>query len=455
MSGLEKKWSLCYNKSIKMEVSVGFIHLLDQESMDERGVEKMTCRNKRLFACLLAFLVTVSLVKQEGAAVLENTYFTAVNDKLMPLTAETMPFWSNNILFVCCTAFENTDLGVRCIRNYNTGRAVLYTREAALFFNLENRTVYDKNNVTYNSYAIEIGELIFFPLDFVCRYFGLSWSQNETRTVPLIRIKSDSAVLDDSLFINAASSMMASRYAEYEKLVNNSRPTEDEKDPDQDKNQEPNKDNNQDKEQDQNQDKDNNKENTTTTPPDNDPVVELPPIHAAEGQKVYLVLSAKTGDVIRSMMTQLGDTPATFLLTVQQMEDGDLIRALLGSGHGVALMVRGSTESEIREELLRARELVWTASCSLLQLVWYDGKEGAAELFEQQGCINITVEVDRRANILRSEKNVDTLMRVIGQYQEDVSVYLGDDGNYKDGLKRLLSRLLEAEYRLCAWRMTH
>ena len=393
----------------------------------------MTHRNKRLLAFFMAVLMTFTLVQQDGAAVLENTYFTAVNDKLMPLTTETMPFWSNNVLYVCCTAFEQTDLGVRCIRNYNTGRTVLYTRDRALYFNLENRTTYDKNNVMFYGYAIEIGELIFYPLDLVCKYFGLSWTMIETSTIPLIRIKSDTVVLDDSMFVNAASSMMAGRYAEYEKLVNSSRPVEDE--------------------QNENQQGDQQNEQKEDTP--DPPVVDDPPIHAAEGQKLYLLLSATTGDAVRRMIAQLADRQATFLLNVQQMEDGDLLRALLGNGHSIALQVSGSTESEIQTELLRARELVWQASCSMLQLVWYDGDASVAQLFEQQGYINITADIDRSGKILRSEKNVDTLMRVIGQHKEDISVYLGDDGNYKDGLKILLGRLLEAEYRLCAWRLTH
>ena len=393
----------------------------------------MTHRNKRLLAFFMAVLMTFTLVQQDGAAVLENTYFTAVNDKLMPLTTETMPFWSNNVLYVCCTAFEQTDLGVRCIRNYNTGRTVLYTRDRALYFNLENRTTYDKNNVMFYGYAIEIGELIFYPLDLVCKYFGLSWTMIETSTIPLIRIKCDTVVLDDSMFVNAASSMMAGRYAEYEKLVNSSRPVEDE--------------------QNENQQGDQQNEQKEDTP--DPPVVDDPPIHAAEGQKLYLLLSATTGDAVRRMIAQLADRQATFLLTVQQMEDGDLLRALLGNGHSIALQVSGSTESEIQTELLRARELVWQASCSMLQLVWYDGDASVAQLFEQQGYINITADIDRSGKILRSEKNVDTLMRVIGQHKEDISVYLGDDGNYKDGLKILLGRLLEAEYRLCAWRLTH
>ena len=381
----------------------------------------MTRRGKRFFSALLAFVLMFTLVRQEGTAVLEDVYFTAVNDKLMPLNAETMPFWSNNTLYVCYTAFDKTDLDVQYIRNYSMGLAVLYTSKNGLYFDLAGRTVYDKNDVYYNGSAIEKNGYVFFPLDLVCRYFGLSWSQNDTATVPLIRIKSDTVVLDDRSFISAAATMMASRYAEYEKIVNASK-QEDEKPP---------------------------KE------PDKDPVVSPPPIHAADGQKLYLILSGRTEEAIRGAMDVMGDRGATFLLTVQQMENGDLVRALLGNGHSIALLVRSGTEGEILSELQRARELVWMASCSLLQLVWYEGIEDATPLFAEQGCVNITAQLDRRTAATHSTKEVDTLMRLIGRHQEDLSIYLGNDEKYMDGLSTLLDRLDQAQYRLCAWRLTH
>ena len=383
----------------------------------------MIRRGKKILAALLALALVFTLVRHEGIAVLENVYFTAVNDKLMPLNDETMPFWSNNTLYVCHTAFDRTDLDVHYIRNYSMGLAVLYTSKMGLYFDLAGRTVYDKNDVPYNGSAIEKNGYVFFPIDLVCRYFGLSWSQSDTATVPLIRIKSATAVLDDTSFISAAATMMASRYAEYEKGVNDSQQQEEDQKP--------------------------------PKQPEKNPVEEQPPIHAADGQKIYLVFSGKTEESVREAMRILGDNGATFLLTVQQMEDGDLVRALLGSGHSVALLVRSSTESEILSELQRARELVWRAACSLLQLVWYEGEEDAAALFEEQGCVNITVQLDRRTAAMRSEKDVDTLMRLIGKHQEDLSIYLGTGDNYLKGLSMLLDHLIQAQYRLSAWRLTH
>ncbi len=396
----------------------------------------MIRRGKQIGAFLLALLLMVSLVRQEGTAVLENVYFTAVNDKLMPLNEETMPFWSNNTMYVCYTAFDRTDLDVQYIRNYSMGLAVLYTSKIDLRFDLVNRTVYDRNGVLYGGSAIEKNGSVFFPLDLVCRYFGLSWTLSDTPTVPLLRIKSDTVVLDDDSFISAAATMMASRYAEYEKLVNSSQPEEEPKQ--EDKEPAP-------------------PDHTEPNPqePEKPPVVEKPPIHAVDGQKVYLILSGKTSEAICEWVDILADTPATFLLTVQQMENGDLVRTLLGRGHGIALLVRSSADGEVLAEILRARELVWMAACHLLQLVWYEGEGNVTNLFAEQGCIRINAELDRRSNALRTDSHVEALMRQIGRYQEDVGVYLGTDKTNRQGLRALLEQLTQAQYRLCAWRLTH
>lgn len=385
----------------------------------------MLRRGKRFCAFLLAFLMIFTLVRQDGTAVLENVYFTAVNDKLMPLNDETMPFWSNNALYVSYTVFDRTDLDVQYIRNYSMGLAVLYTSKMDLRFDLANQTVYDRNGVFYNGNAIEKNGHVFFPLGLVCQYFGLSWTLNNTATVPLIRVKSDAVVLDDNSFLSAAATMMASRYAEYEKLVSSTKQPEEEKPP------------------------------RDPEPPEKDPVVDVPPIHAADGQKLYLIFWGKTEDSIREWMRVLADKPATFLLTVQQMENGDLVRALLGSGHTVALHVRSGTDGEICAEVLRARELVWMASCTLLQLVWYEGGEDVSALFTELGCVSVSAEIDRRAEILRTDNHVDALMRQIGKYQEDLSVCLSSDETGIEGLRKLLGRLEEAQYRLCAWRLTY
>ena len=367
---------------------------------------------RKSVALVLALMMTVSIVCHEGSGVLEGVYFTAANDQLLDLTADTMPFYSGGQLYIASSFFVGTDLEVRYVRNRSMGLAMLYTTKTDLRFDLVNSTVYDKNGTTYSGRAIEKNGTIFFPVDLVCQVFGLVYTISPTATVPLIRVKNSSVMLSDRRFIDAAMTQMAQRYAAYEKSLEQNNPVED------------------------------------PVPPS------PPPIQAAEGQKVYLILSSGSPEETCAAMDRLGDSKATFLLTVQQMENGDLVRQILGRGHGLALQIRSTTEEEILGELQRGRELVWNASLTLLQLVWYEGSTDIAPLLSQQGCVRVTAEIDRREQPVRSQKRASALLTMVGQYREDVSVFLGVDADNKDGLGYLLTDLQEAQYRLCAWRLT-
>ena len=374
----------------------------------ERWIRKCT-------VFLLVVLMTVSLVCDEGSSVLEGVYFSAANDRLLELTEDTMPFYSGGQLYISSSFFVGTDLGVSYVRNRSMGLALLYTTKTDLRFDLVNLTVYDKDGKTYSGRAIEKNGTVFFPIDLVCQFFGLNYTVSATPTVPLVRITSSTVILSDRRFVDAATSQMSTRYAAYEKYIESKKVEE------------------------------------------KPPVVEPPKppvIQAAEGQKVFLVLTGSSREAIQTAMDCMGSSKATFLLTVQQMEDGDLIRTILGTGHGVALRVQSETEEEILNELKRGRELVWNASMTLLQLVWYEGDTDLSGILAQQGCVALRGEIDRRDVPVRTAKRAEALLSIIGKYREDVSVYLGTDADCGEGLKHLVSALEKAKYRLCAWRLT-
>lgn len=365
---------------------------------------------RRLAAWLLALALTVALVPSKGLAVLEDVYLTAVNEKVMPLTAETMPFWSDGILYVANQMFEGTDLGVTYVRNDSMDLAVLYTPRSDLRFDLAQETVCDKQGVRYSGKAIEKGSVVFFPLSMVCAYFGLTWSYNETDTVPLIRVTNSSAALEDSGFIDAAAGQMRSRYDAYEKLV---------------------------LEQQQNQEL-----------PD-----EPPEIDTGLGQKVFLLLESGSPSDTLTAVERLGDARATFLLTVEQMENGDLLRCLAAKGHAVVLRLTGETEEELEEEIQQGRELLWQAACLWLDLVWYNGEEDVSALLENLGCARVTAQRDESGEGVAGAGRARTLLKNLGRYREDISVLLGTDSECLGGLEALAEGLSDAKYSICAWRL--
>ena len=151
------------------------------------------------------------------------------------------------------------------------------------------------------------------------------------------------------------------------------------------------------------------------------------------------------------LLGRLGDHQATFLLTAEELEQADLVRALVAGGHGLALQTRGETEAEMEEEIVRARELVWQAACAWLELVWCG--DGAEELLSQLGCVRVTAQISASGDLDRAGQAA-ALMRAVRRYREDVSLSLGGDGSGLGGLGALLEDLDAGGYRLSAWRLT-
>lgn len=355
-------------------------------------------------AFVMALMMTASVVSMDGRALLSGVYFSAADEQLLDLNKETMPFYYGDVLYISSKFFEGTDLDVRYVRNTSMGLAVLYTTEKDLRFDLVNRKIVDKMGRPYSGSAIEKGGNVFFPIDLVCQYFGLSWSIAATDTVPLIRVRSSGSLLSNHAFIDVASSQMASRYAAFEKQESSTKP-------------------------------------------------DIPSIQAAEGQKVYLILRSRSPEATREAVELLGGNRVTFLLTCEQMADGDLLRLLVGKGHGTALLAQGETAEAVEEEIAAARELMRGATYGLLQLVWYEGEADVASVLEEQGCVAVRAEVDRRGTPVRSHTRAVTLLSIIGRHREDLPVYLGYDEDCMEGLDDLVDGLKEAKYHLCAWRL--
>lgn len=351
----------------------------------------------------LALLLVMSLTGGPGrAASPSGAYFTAVNDHLLDLNDETMPFYSGGVLYVSSRLFEGTDVGVSYSRSTSLGLATLYSRSQDLHFDLAGQIAYDKQNNLYTGYAIERGGVVFFPLNLVCRYFGLNWSYIETDYIPLIRVKSENAVLDDGSFTSAAASLIKIRYSEYTRSASG-HPAADPNNP-------------------------------------NQPTVPEPPVvQAVEGQKIYLLFDGgAAGEVLR----RLEDVQATFLLTPEQMAGGDLLRGLVAGGHAVALRLPG----EAAEEALRlGREALWQAARCRLELVWNEDGADLTELLAAEGCVEVRAELEAPAG------GADGLLQAVGRYRDDVAVYMGGD---VPALEETVEALETARYRLSAWRLT-
>ena len=366
----------------------------------------MKSRLRRFTVFAIALLLFVCPLSGQGHASASGVYFTAANESLMELSNETMPFYSGGVLYVSSRLFEGTDLGVSYARHTALGLATLYTSTKDLRFDLAGQVTYDKQNNFYSGYAVERSGIVFFPLKLVCQYFDLTWSYNETDFVPLIRVKSSSVVLSDKDFIYAATSLMNDWYSEYRRGQTSqpSRPS------------------------------------SVPEPP----VVSDLPVQAAEGQKVYLLFEGRNA---LELLPALDGVQATFLLTAEDMDNGDLLRALVAGGHAPVLRLTGETEEEAASQLLRGREALWQAACARLELVWNDGEQDLSSLISEAGCVQVS------AGIELSGQAASALLRTIGGHREDVAVYLGGS-ECLTALPEVLDGLREGGYRLSVWRLT-
>lgn len=366
---------------------------------------------RRITAALLA--LAVLLLLSPGQAAAEGVYFTAANEQLMELNDENMPFYSGSVLYVSSRLFDGTELGVSYARSSSLGVAMLYSGTTDLRFDLAGQVTYDKQGNFYAGYAIERGGVVFFPLNLVCRYFGLSWSFTETDTAPLIRVKNAAVILSDAAFIDAAASLMSDRYSEYRRDASSGGPGG----------------------------------GTPSLPPE-------PPVVAAEGQKVYLTIACRSAQDTLAVLKTLGDTQATFLLTAEQMADGNLLRGLVAGGHAVALRLTAAEEETAAAEIRLARERLWRAACLWLELVWQEGEGDLSALYDRTGCVRISAQVGPPGSNQSYNNRVNTLLRSVGRYREDLAVYLGDDRDCQGVLPGLLAGLEEGRYHVSAWRLT-
>ena len=273
---------------------------------------------KRLLCLLLTVLMLCSLVPETTLAD-TTVYFTAVNDQLLSLSDDTMPFWSGGRLYFSSTAISGSDLGIFYSRSRDKQTAVVYRQGSALTFDLASGAVSDQNERSYSGAAIVRGDVVFLPVDLLTRFFALDYSYTRISYGYLVRIKSDSVVLSDAKFIDAAAAPMAQRYNEYIKA------------------------------------------HTDELAPDDTPQ----PNADNDADPVYLALSVTDEALSLELLSALENigARATFLFTEKELaESGDLLRRLSVVGSAVALKVDASAGGgRTVAAIERANDALWTA----------------------------------------------------------------------------------------------
>ena len=355
-------------------------------------------KSKRFLCLLLVLLMVFSLTPGETRA--ETTvYFTAVNDQLLPdLSDETMPFWSGGRLYVPSTVITGTDLGLFYSRSRDKSTAVVYRQGSALTFNFAAGTVADQNDRQYSGPAIVRSDVVFLPLDLLTQFFSLDYSYTRVTYGYLVRVKSDTVVLSDAKFIDAAAMSMEQRYNEYMKTHSES----------------------------------------------NDPG--NTPNQNTDGNRdlVCLALRVTDEESANALLDTLAsnNATATFLFSEEQLSSlGDLLRRVVISGNAAALRIDASGgSSRTVSAIERANNALWAACNEKARLVaLYGASDKTLRAVRAAGYCPIDFDLDYSGGLPTAAQAASSIAR---QARSGGCIaYLGADTAVQADWSTLLSRL--------------
>lgn len=358
-------------------------------------------RGKRFLCALFAFVLLCSLVPETGRAA-PTVYFTSVNDQLLPdLSDATMPFWSNGRLYVPYTAVSGTDLGVFYSRSRDKKTAVVYRQGNALTFDLSAGTVADQNGTAYGSPALVRSDVVFLPVELLAEFFSLDYSYTRVTYGYLVRLKSDTVVLSDAKFIDAAAAGMEQRYNDYIKARGGDYESND----------------------------------TPYSGTDD------------SFERAYLAVTVTDAPSCAALLDTLksADGKATFLFPEKQLTGSDdLLRRLLTSGSAVALSVDGSGgAARALSSIERANDALWTACNAKTRLVYLsDASEATLLAIERAGYCPIVFDLDYSADAPSAYQMGSTIAS--RARSGGCSAYLGSDLAVSESWSTLLARLRAA-----------
>ena len=313
-------------------------------------------KKRRAVRLLLAAVLILGLFPPVPASA-ATLYFTAVNNSVAPLTSDTMPFWSGGTLYVPYSIFDaslnkiGVGLGLYTSYNRDSRTVTLFNLRQMLIFDLNSGTCRDDvTGTTYISRAIMRGGRPYLALSTVCSHFDLEYSYNQLPDVPqgyLVRIKNRDTAMSDADFIDAAKNVISNRLREYTQSLNPAESTNPDSNP-----------------------------SNSSGPGENTQV-------GKDDTAAYLAFRCETAAGLADILDVLGEDKrcAVFFLTPQLLEEGDLVRRILGGGHSVGILADGEETLPLLE---RGGQALERAACARTTLAYAPGQQ---ESLEERGWV--------------------------------------------------------------------
>lgn len=360
-----------------------------------------------IFCVLLVFQLAVPPARAAG-----TVYFIAANNEVLPLSDETMPFWSGGYLYIPASIFTGTlrrYFGISYSYKPSSQTAVLYNSvgDHSLIFDLrETYTMDREGNISYPGGILRNG-IPFVPAYLVAKYFNFNYSVTEVKYGYLVWLRLPGFGLTDKEFADAATYNMVRRYEEYLKET---------------------------------------AEQGSVTPG----ASSTP--NTASGKRIYLCMEAD--DTTSAMLDVLDryEMQAAFFCTPEFMKsNGALLRRMVATGQTVGILVDGEKENQTVEEQLReGNQALELATCGKTRIaVVKNGDDTAVQAAQTAGFYCLEADLDRSGYDLRSSSNATALLQKISAKRGDVTVWLADTANTA-GLRAFLAAAQDADRRCLA-----
>ena len=330
-----------------------------------------------------------------------TVYFTSVNDTILNLNDETMPFWQGNTLYVPHTAIDDgrmpKELGIYCSYNREKQLVTLIQSRKVLIADVAAGTIYDRDEKYYEGKAIVRGDIAFLPIDSVAKYFDLQYSYTKVTNGYLVRIRDGSAVLSDSKFIDAAAAPMAQRYSQYEKTHQNGGRTD----------------------------------GTNGS--------------GSDGAALTAHLAFLVSDVSASeaLLTAIGSGAATFVFDASALTlADDLLRHIVASGSTLALRIDASAGAEKTvDAIVRANDALWAACNSKTRLVLLDNAaETVVESVKAAGYCPVSFALDYSEALPSAARAANGILSK-AEGKSVCTVLLGRDADVQSAMTAIASTL--------------
>lgn len=354
---------------------------------------------KRILAALLA--AAMLLCCGQAALAEEQIYFTAVDERVLDLNDETMPFWFGGYLYVAATVFRESGVGY----SYNvvTQTLVLYDSSRSLVCDVATGSVTTGQGELYDHVCVTRNGVTFVAASPVASYFGRTYSNSRVNHGYLIRVKTGTAALPDSLFIETATYLINSKYQQYQ-----------------------------------------NRSTTAETPAKPEVPEETPEPAEADGRSIYLCFLAEDAERVDGWLDALErrGARAAFYFTEEALSRcGGQLRRLAVSGSSIGLMPDGGDGA--LDQLSRMNRTLFAAAGMKTRLVYAPDADRSA--LTAAGYCPLKPDIDRSKYGLTTAGGASALLRQIHGRRGAASVWLG--GNVT-ALRVLLTAAAEGEDRL-------